>query len=68
MTVKINLLSGEEWRSENFRVDNNNHKNRLEQNSKNFIFNRGAGGLRQINKVNKISPNQLLKNCYKRVA
>ena len=41
---------------------------RLEQNSKNFIFNRGAGGLRQINKVNKISQNQLLKNCYKRVA
>ena len=33
-----------------------------------FQFNKGAGGLRQITKVNKISENQLLKNCYKKVA
>ena len=41
---------------------------RLERDSKNFVFNKGAGGLRQITKVNKISENQLLKNCYKKVA
>ncbi len=41
---------------------------RLERDSKNFVFNKGAGGLRQITKVNKISENQLLKNCYMRVA
>ena len=41
---------------------------RLERDSKNFVFNRGAGGLRQISKVNKISENQLLTNCYKKVA
>ena len=46
MTVKINLLSGEEWRSENFRVDNNNHKTRLEQNSKTT-----QGG--EVTRVNK---------------
>ena len=41
---------------------------KLEANGKNFVFNRGAGGLRQITKVKKISEVQLLKNCYKRVA
>ena len=41
---------------------------RLERDGKNFVFNKGAGGLRQITKVNKISENQLLKNCYKKVA
>ncbi len=41
---------------------------RLERDGKNFIFSKGAGGLRQITKVNKISENQLLKNCYKKVA
>ena len=41
---------------------------RLEINSKNFIFNKGPGGLKQITQVNKISENQLLKNCYKMVA
>jgi len=41
---------------------------RLETDGKNFIFNRGAGGLRQITKVKEISENQLLKNCYKKVA
>ena len=41
---------------------------RLEINSKNFIFNKGPGGLKQITQVNKISENQLLKNCYKKVA
>ena len=42
---------------------------RLEQDSKNFVFSRGAGGLRQISsKVNKISETQLIKNCYKKVA
>tara|TARA_B100001123_G_C14615897_1_gene751765 strand:- start:149 stop:562 length:414 start_codon:yes stop_codon:yes gene_type:complete len=41
---------------------------RLERDSKNFIFNKGPGGLKQITKVNKISENQLLKNCYKKVA
>ena len=41
---------------------------RLERDSKNFVFNKGAGGLRQITKVNKISEKQLLKNCYMRVA
>lgn len=46
MTVKINLLSGEEWRSENFRVDNNNHKTRLEKNSKTT-----QGG--EVTKLNK---------------
>ena len=46
MTVKINLLSGKEWRSENFRVDNNHHKNRLEQNSKTT-----QGG--EVTKLNK---------------
>ena len=34
MTTRINLLSGEEWRSEDFRVDNNKHKTRLAQNNK----------------------------------
>ena len=34
MTTRINLLSGEEWRSEDFRVDNNNRMTRLAQNSK----------------------------------
>ena len=41
---------------------------KLEIEGKNFVFNRGAGGLRQITKVKKISEVQLLKNCYKRVA
>ena len=41
---------------------------RLERDSKNFIFNKGPGGLKQITKVNKISENQLLINCYKKVA
>ena len=41
---------------------------KVENKSKNFVFNRGAGGLRQITKVKKISETQLLKNCYKRVA
>ena len=41
---------------------------KLENEGKNFVFNRGAGGLRQITKVKKISEIQLLKNCYKRVA
>jgi|TARA_B100001964_G_C14210126_1_gene590093 hypothetical protein len=41
---------------------------RLENDGKNFVFNKGAGGLRQITKINKISENQLLKNCYKEVA
>ena len=41
---------------------------KLENEGKNFVFNRGAGGLRQITKVKKISEVQLLKNCYKRVA
>ena len=41
---------------------------RLERDGKNFIFNKGPGGLKQITKVNKISENQLLKNCYKKVA
>jgi len=41
---------------------------KLETEGKNFVFNRGAGGLRQINKVKEISENQLLKNCYKKVA
>tara|TARA_Y100000780_G_C13647402_1_gene403061 strand:+ start:387 stop:1304 length:918 start_codon:yes stop_codon:yes gene_type:complete len=40
----------------------------LEKNKKNFVFNKGAGGLRQITKINKTSENQLLRNCYKRVA
>ena len=33
-----------------------------------FQFNKGAGGLRQITKVKNVSTNQLIKNCYKRVA
>ena len=41
---------------------------KLEMDSKNFVFSKGAGGLRQITKVKKISENQLLKNCYKKVA
>jgi hypothetical protein len=41
---------------------------KLEMDSKNFVFSRGAGGLRQITKVKEISENQLLKNCYKKVA
>jgi hypothetical protein len=41
---------------------------KLEREGKNFVFNRGAGGLRQITKVKTISEVQLLKNCYKRVA
>ena len=41
---------------------------RLERDSKNFVFNRGAGGLRQITKVNQVSESQLLTNCYKKVA
>ena len=41
---------------------------RLERDSKNFVFNRGAGGLRQITKLNQVSENQLLTNCYKKVA
>jgi len=41
---------------------------KLETDGKNFVFNRGAGGLRQINKVKEVSENQLLKNCYKKVA
>ena len=41
---------------------------KLETDGKNFVFNRGAGGLRQITKVKEISENQLLKNCYKKVA
>ena len=39
---------------------------KLETEGKNFVFNRGAGGLRQINKVKEVSENQLLKNCYKK--
>ena len=45
-----------------------NYLERLENDGKNFLFNKGAGGLRQITKVNKISENQILKNCYKEVA
>lgn len=45
-----------------------NYLDRLENEGKNFLFNKGAGGLRQITKVNKISKNQILKNCYKEVA
>ena len=41
---------------------------KLENEGKNFIFNRGAGGLRQISKIKQISEIQLLKNCYKKVA
>ena len=41
---------------------------KLEMDCKNFVFSRGAGGLRQITKVKEISENQLLKNCYKKVA
>ena len=41
---------------------------RLENDGKNFVFNKGAGGLRQITKINKISESQLLKNCYMKVA
>ena len=41
---------------------------RLERDSKNFVFNRGAGGLRQITKLNQVSEDQLLTNCYKKVA
>jgi len=41
---------------------------KLEIDNKNFMFSRGAGGLRQITKVKEISENQLLKNCYKKVA
>ena len=33
-----------------------------------FQFNKGAGGLRQITKVKSVSTNQLIKNCYKKVA
>ena len=33
-----------------------------------FQFNKGAGGLRQITKVKNVSTNQLIKNCYKKVA
>ena len=38
---------------------------RIEKDSKNFIFSKGAGGLKQITKLNKVSNNQLLKKCYK---
>ena len=41
---------------------------KLENEGKNFIFNCGAGGLRQISKIKQISEIQLLKNCYKKVA
>ena len=41
---------------------------KLENEGKNFVFNRGAGGLRQITKIKEISEIQLLKNCYKKVA
>ena len=41
---------------------------RIEKDSKNFIFSKGAGGLKQITKLNKVSNNQLLKKCYKKVA
>ena len=41
---------------------------KLENEGKNFVFNRGAGGLRQISKIKQISEIQLLKNCYKKVA
>ena len=41
---------------------------KLENDGKNFVFNRGAGGLRQISKIKQISEKQLLKNCYKKVA
>ena len=41
---------------------------KLENEGKNFVFNRGAGGLRQISKIKQISEKQLLKNCYKKVA
>ena len=41
---------------------------KLENEEKNFVFNRGAGGLRQITKIKEISEIQLLKNCYKKVA
>ena len=33
-----------------------------------FQFDKGAGGLRQITKVKNVSTNQLIKNCYKKVA
>ena len=33
-----------------------------------FQFSKGAGGLRQITKVKNVSTNQLIKNCYKKVA
>ena len=41
---------------------------KLENEGKNFVFNRCAGGLRQISKIKQISEIQLLKNCYKKVA
>ena len=41
---------------------------KLENDGKNFVFNRGAGGLRQITKIKEISEIKLLKNCYKKVA
>ena len=41
---------------------------RLERDSKNFVFNRGAGVLRQITNLNQVSEDQLLTNCYKKVA
>ena len=33
-----------------------------------FQFNKGAGGLRQITKVENVSTTQLIRNCYKKVA
>ena len=41
---------------------------KLEMDSKNFVFSRGAGGLRQITKIKEMSENQLVKKCYKKVA
>ena len=41
---------------------------RLERDEKNFKFNKGAGGLRQITKNKKISNKELIKNCFKKVA
>ncbi len=41
---------------------------RLERYEKNFKFNKGAGGLRQITKNKEISNKELIKNCFKKVA
>ena len=33
-----------------------------------FQFDKGAGGLRQISKIQDVKQSQLLSNCYRRVA